>query len=383
MKAKQLLRLIPAERLEFLAVESKVDTQVKKLDGVTMFQLILHSMLHSDKASLRVMETIFHSMQFKMISGLVKETTKFNSIRDRIATINSHFFEKIFSSVFDTFNEFFQEETEIVRYDSTMIAISSKLVKWGMKVGSKTDKVQLKYTIGMKGSFPCHVKIFDQPEALCEDKTIPAAILENTDKNNCVVVFDRGVQKRKAWIKLTDENISFVTRIKTDVRYRVVIENEIAGSSEESTVAIQEDIIVQLMDGNGKWLNNEFRLVKATIVKSNSPIYFLTNIKDVGADEVAAIYKRRWDIEVLFKFLKQHLNLSHIMVRNENGIRVMIYMTLILSILLIAYKKLNKISSYKITKLMFSNDLETEIVREIVIICGGNPNKMKHLFNDS
>jgi IS4 transposase len=67
--------------------------------------------------------------------------------------------------------------------------------------------------------------------------------------------------------------------------------------------------------------------------------------------EIAEIYRQRWDIEVFFRYLKQNLNLKHIVSRNENAIKVMLYMTLILSILIIVYKKKNKISSYKIAKL--------------------------------
>ncbi len=79
--------------------------------------------------------------------------------------------------------------------------------------------------------------------------------------------------------------------------------------------------------------------------------------------------------------IEQHLNLKHIVTRNSNGIKVMIYMTLILSILLIAFKKLNSIESYKITKLKFSQELETEIVKQIIILAGGDPSKLPHLFN--
>lgn len=100
MKAKELLKLIPSEELEFLALETKVDYQVKKLDGITMFQLLLLSILSSKKLSLRVMEHFYTSMQFRFISGLTTQTTKYNSIRDRICTINSLFFERIFESVF-------------------------------------------------------------------------------------------------------------------------------------------------------------------------------------------------------------------------------------------------------------------------------------------
>ncbi len=81
------------------------------------------------------------------------------------------------------------------------------------------------------------------------------------------------------------------------------------------------------------------RLVKAEISKTNKPIYFITNYFDVEATDIAAIYQRRWEIELFFKFLKQHLNLKHIISRNENAMKVMIYITLILAILILAYKK--------------------------------------------
>ena len=85
----------------------------------------------------------------------------------------------------------------------------------------------------------------------------------------------------------------------------------------------------------------------------------------------------------LIQISKQELNLSHLVSRTDNGIRVMVYMTLILAILIIAYKKMNKLTGYKIPKLKFANELEADIIKEIVILCVGQPSKMKHLFNDS
>jgi hypothetical protein len=383
MKADEIFRFIPQETLDFLAAESSVNTQVKKLDGVTMFKLMLFSMMHTDKPSLRVMEAIFHSMQFKMVSGLTNETTKYNSIRDRISTINSSFFEQIFFTVFKQFNHYFKEEDAIVRYDSTMVAISSKLVQWGMSVGSKTNKVQLKYTVGMKGSFPCSVQIYDTPSDINENNTIPNAIFKDAVSVTGIVVFDRGVTERKIFAKLSEQQRVFVTRVNVNVRFKVIERLFIDKMPEGSTVTIVEDAIVYLRDGKHRWIKNEIRLIKGHINNSGEAIYFLTNIKDMSAYEIAAIYKQRWEIECFFKFLKQQLNLSHLITRNENGIKVMIYMTLILSILLIAYKKINKLSSYKIAKIKFSIELESEIVKQIVLLCGGNPKVMNHLFNDS
>ena len=96
MTAGELLKLIPATIFEDLAVETKVDAQVKKLSGEVMFKLILFSMLNSQKLSLRVMESFLQSAKFKTFSKYDILEGKYNSIRDRICTINAEYFEKLF-----------------------------------------------------------------------------------------------------------------------------------------------------------------------------------------------------------------------------------------------------------------------------------------------
>jgi hypothetical protein len=255
MKVKELLNFIPLKELKFLAIETKVDYQVKKLDGVIMFQLLLFSMLNHQRASLRVIENFFHSASFKALAGIQQDqTTKYNSIRDRIVTMNSEYFEKIFYNLFDKFNHHFKETNAIQRYDSTMVAITSRLVDWGMKVGSKTRKKQIKYTVGMKGSFPFHVEVFTDQQSLSEDLTIPKAILNARIKQSSIIVFDRGVHKRKTYTKFHNENLRFVSRINPNVYYKIISENKIPSNKSSSSVAIYEDLIVQLREEKGKIL---------------------------------------------------------------------------------------------------------------------------------
>nr|WP_262489988.1 transposase [Flavobacterium oreochromis] len=109
--------------------------------------------------------------------------------------------------------------------------------------------------------------------------------------------------------------------------------------------------------------------------------YFLSNSKELSSKEIVDIYKQRWEIEVFFKFIKQNLNFSHLISRNTNGIRVVMYMTLITVILLTVYKKLNKLKGYKIPKLKFANELEVLIMKDIVLKCGGNPDKINDIMN--
>ena len=92
------------------------------------------------------------------------------------------------------------------------------------------------------------------------------------------------------------------------------------------------------------------------------------------------LYKHRWEIEVFFKFLKQELNFSHLINRSENGIKVMLYCTMIAAILLLTYKELNGLKGYKIMKQKFINDLEKSLMKDFVSMCGGDPNKVDTFF---
>lgn len=67
--------------------------------------------------------------------------------------------------------------------------------------------------------------------------------------------------------------------------------------------------------------------------------------------------------------------------RNINGVKVVMYMTLITAILLIVYKKLNNFKGYKIPKLKFAQELEVLIIKDIVERCGGDPNKVNEILN--
>ena len=100
----------------------------------------------------------------------------------------------------------------------------------------------------------------------------------------------------------------------------------------------------------------------------------------MSCEEITTIYKSRWQIEIFFKFIKQELNFNHLLNRSENGIKVMLYITMIASILLLVYKKKNNLKGYKILKQKFIQDLERELVRNFVILCDGNIEKVNQFL---
>lgn len=383
MTVDQLLKLIPAHTFDDLAIETKVDHQVKKLTGETVFKLILFSMLNSNKLSLRVMESFLCSAKFKSFSEQAELDSKYNSIRDRICTINSDYFEKLYNVIFTTYNRELKEEKSLSKADSTYVSISAKLFSEGMVNGTASyGKRHVKYSVNLKGSLPCNVKIYTEQSYVSEDLALGDLIDSTFQLQDSIVVFDRGLQSRKAFDNFSANNKLFVARSNPKTKMQVNTILKINQKPTDSTVTILKDEIGYLF-GKREKTEQLFRLIKGTIDSTGEKIAFATNILDMDAYLIADLYKQRWEIEVFFKFLKQHLNVKHLVSRNINGIKVMIYMTMILAILILAYKKLNKIKGYKIAKLKFEIDLDNSIIKEIVVLCGGNPDKAKHLWNSS
>lgn len=382
MKAQELLKLIPPETFRELAVETKVDYQVMRLSGEVMFKLILFSMLNDDKLSLRVMETFLRSAKFKSFSHLDSLNCKFNSIRDRICSIKEAYFKQLFEKIFSIYNKELKEEKALSKTDSTSVGLATSLFLRGMKSSNHlTDKRFLKYTVNIKGSIPSNVKVFTDQSYVSEELALAELINDAHCIEGNIVVFDRGLQSRNSFDKFTDSHKSFVSRANPRIRCKVTAHKEIPVKPLGSSVTITGDELGFLINRKEKNTKYQYRVLKATIDESGNKIYFVTNMLDEDAYLIAALYKQRWEIEIFFKFIKQHLNVNHLVSRNENGIKVMIYMTMIVAILVIAYKKLNKLKGFKLAKLRFEIELENEIIKTIVILCNGNPNLAPHLFN--
>jgi hypothetical protein len=384
-----LLKLIDKDSLELIAIETNVDYKAKKLSGEVVFKLILMSILDDTKVSLRIMEKVFASNIFKLFSGVEKsQTVKFSSISERLSSINEEYFKKIFENVFALSKSYFKEGLDLYnirQFDSTSLSLSGKLLKKGMVNGLKNkngehSKNQIKFTVGLYNNLPLDLNFHNQQKYLGEDLALGEAILNTTISDNEIVVFDRGLKKRKTFKEFNEGNISFVTRINPTNSIKILEINKLSPDLETETLKILSDQKVNLFHEKNFLLKEPFRLIKAESKKTKEILFFLTNIDDLGADEITSIYRKRWDIEVFFKFIKQHLHFKHFLNYSENGIKVMMYMTMTTAILLLIYKKINEIKSYKIAKFQFVEELNMEIIKEIVVICDGDPSKSP-LFN--
>lgn len=383
MNASELLKLIPKGTFSSLALETEVDHQVKKLSGEVVFKLILFSMLNCEKLSLRVMESFLSSAQFKSFAHTESLHSRYNSIRDRICTIRAEYFEKLFQRVFAVYSKELGEEKALTLVDSTYVALSVNLFAAGIQNGRDLSRRHVKYSMAVKGSLPASVKVYTEAAYISEDRALTELIGEATCLSEGVMVFDRGLQSRDAFDRFTAEGKSFVGRCKTNIYFKFLSARRLPRKPRDATVTISSDEVGLLYKKKGRKTTYPYRVIKATVDHSGEAIWLITNLMQENPYTLADWYKQRWEIEVFFKFLKQHLNATHLVSRTENGMKVMIYMTLIVAALLIAYKKTNNIPSYKIAKLRFEIELDNDIIKTIVSLCGGDPQKAPLLWNSS
>lgn len=374
VSVSELLSLIPEDFISELADNMMVDKWVRKLKAGYLFKLVLYSLLNSERLSLRIMEDNYTDPLFRALApALEADEVTWTGIRERLIKVNSSFFRQLYKKVYEQAKALYGQnglrKYNIRRYDSTMIATFSHLLE-GMKVGNtKKGKRQVKLTTEFTSDFQIRMEFHDDQAHLSEETALKE-VVQNAENNKLedIHVFDKGLKSRKTFEEFDADNISFVTRINGNSRYDIVRPMLYSDSSQDTQELefIEDNAVKLYKSGHSKPIKTEFRLIKYFVKKKRVHLFFLTNLWDLEAQEIAHIYKQRWEIEVLFRFMKQEMNLTHFVCNDKNAIQVMLYCTMITTMLVLIYKKQNNIKSYKKAKIQFFKELNYFILLEIL-----------------
>lgn len=388
----QLLEVIPEGLLANLSLSTGVDHYAKVLHGKKLFYLLMYGILENEKLSQRSLEDTFNDTVFKALFNLDEdEKVRRSSISERLSKINPEYFKQIYECMYEQFSESYsskeREKYNIIRVDSTMV--SETVGKLAEGLDNKSGKRAVKYSIAFDGMLPCDSNVFTSSAYSSEDIALPEAVMNHVKKetnHQNIYVLDRGLQSTRTLQAFTKDSVTFICRAKENRKYVEMEHFVTAGKDLDLGESILiKDCKVRLYTGDlinnkrgkthykEKLVETPLRLV---IVESKNEekkqFWFLTNDFNLTAKEVAQAYRRRWDIEVFFRFIKQELNVSHLVSLNNNGIRIMLYMTLIVSMLLLIYKKANAIG-YTTAKRRFKMEIRDLSIAILVIQCGGDP----------
>ena len=154
---------------------------------------------------------------------------------------------------------------------------------------------------------------------------------------NTIYVCDKGYNDYKAFEHFTIQKTGFVTRIKDNASYQNIEKLDVG---ERIHNGVLEDEIIEIDVKKGNEISKlKLRKVRFYDRVNKREFEFLTNLFDLQADLIAALYKIRWQIELLFKQLKQNFPLKYFLGDNENAIKIQIYCVLIVNLLLSVVKK--------------------------------------------
>jgi transposase len=218
-----LMNFIPEEMLDEIASETKVDkVNTYKLQGKAVFQILLYSILEENKISLRVVESVLARHSFNVFYKGKQLRASKSGLSDRLKIIPAQFFEQIFQKLSENISTILphSEKQEILRFDSTILTLSSKLLKSGYPVANG-PKNQIKFSIGFN-NIPRYCTVGSDKSSMSEDIALKNAIFASSLSKEDIVVFDRGLSSRKTFKTFSQQQISFVTRLNDKANYRVL-----------------------------------------------------------------------------------------------------------------------------------------------------------------
>lgn len=154
---------------------------------------------------------------------------------------------------------------------------------------------------------------------------------------NTIYVFDKGYNDYKAFKYFTEQKTGFVTRLKNNAKYEVTEQRVIL---EEIHNGVLSDQIIEVDVKEAKGVSKlKVRKIEFYDRENKRTFEFISNLFEFRADTIAALYKIRWQIELLFKQIKQNFPLKYFLGDNENAIKIQIYCVLIVNLLMEVIKK--------------------------------------------
>ena len=212
--------------------------------------------------------------------------------------------------------------------DSTTIDLCLSLFPWARFQKAKSA-IKLHTALDLRGSIPIFIKITDaRVYDLCIlDELIP--------EPGSFYIMDRGFLDFTRLYTLNLFNAYFVIRAKKDIRFRRIYSHPI-----DKSMGLRCDQIIVLTGVyTPDYYPEKLRRVRFIDPENNKKLTFLTNNFILPAYTIAQLYKCRWQIELFFKWIKQHLRIKSFYGRSMNAVKTQIWIAISVYVLVAIIKK--------------------------------------------
>jgi len=333
----QLLSFIPRQDFNRSVQKHQADRYIKRFTSWDHVVTMLFGVIHKVGGLREICSGMAaHDQSLKHL-GMTSLPTK-STLSDRNKSRTPKVFEELFFSIYKA-NRWILSDSSLSKnekwlsrlflVDSTTITLFKNIMKAcgnPMANGRRKGGVKVHAGMWLNEQVPSLIRISKAAESdkkfMVRFKSMPV---------NTILVFDKAYVNYSLYSHWGKNKVSFVSRLHK--RCVVVRGNLRVLTDQDKEYGIVEDCEVQL--GHKAQKNKvSARLIKLYDKEHNRNIEFITNDKKLAAWEIAEIYRQRWQIELLFKRLKQNIKITSFLGDNENAIHIQIWCALIADILM-------------------------------------------------
>ena len=153
-----------------------------------------------------------------------------------------------------------------------------------------------------------------------------------------IVAMDRAYIDYEKFEQLTKNQVIYVTKMKKSLKYEILSDTIYQAPEGVMEVRVQEVKFTKKKQ-DGETITHYARIITYVDVKKHKFVSLLTNDKEFDPSEIIEIYRQRWEIELLFKQIKQNFPLRYFYGESANAIKIQIWVTLIANLLLMVMQK--------------------------------------------
>lgn len=220
--------------------------------------------------------------------------------------------------------------------DSTTISLFSNLLFKGVgrhpKSGKKKGGIKVHTVIHANEGVPSDIRFTSA--ATNDSFMLKPSSLSKGD----IVAMDRAYIDYEKFEQLTENKVVYVTKMKKSLKYEILSDTIYQAPEGVMEVRVQKVKFTKKKQG-GETITHHARIITYVDVKKHKLISLLTNDKEFAPSEIIEIYRQRWEIELLFKQIKQNFPLRYFYGESANAIKIQIWVTLIANLLLLVMQK--------------------------------------------
>jgi len=232
--------------------------------------------------------------------------------------------------------------------DATVISLGLKAFQWA-KFRARKGAIKLHMELDLDGQIPSFCVI-----TAGKEHEVKQARRRRYEPDS-ILVYDRGYNDYHWFRELDLQGVFFVTRLKSDAKYRVVERRPV-----DKATGLTSDQTIRITGANADCIPIPLRRVGFRDRETGRWYAFVTNLFHLTAEEIAALYKARWKVELFFKWIKQHLKIKSFLGTSPNAVMSQVWVALCVYLLTSCVKFLNRVgcSAYGLFKRLQCTALE-------------------------